>query len=61
MRGLVVHAELVENGPECVIVYNQEEAKVFAGRMHDLSAASGRPMPQSKRLYNSTLYPGAEY
>ncbi|HKM16614.1 MAG TPA: hypothetical protein VJ064_00120, partial [Limnochordia bacterium] len=61
VQGLAVHGKLVEQGSECVIIYNQEQAHVYAGKWHDLSETSGRPLPQDKRLYNSTLYPGGEY
>ena len=61
VQGLAVHGKLVEQGSECVIIYNQEHAHIYAGKWHDLSETSGKPLPQDKRLYNSTLYPGGEY
>jgi len=62
MDGYVVHADLIGSGLEQVIIYNDAEARVYGSKPLDLSrSASGRPLPQPKRLYSSTLYPGGEY
>ena len=62
MDGYVVHADLIGSGLEQVIIYNDAEARVYGSKPLDLlRSASGRPLPQPKRLYSSTLYPGGEY
>lgn len=61
VQGLAIHTNLVQDGPECVIIYDRETAYIYASKWHDLSAKSGQILPQTKRLYNSTLYPGGEY
>lgn len=59
--GYAVHADLLGTGTEQVIIYNDERAVLFASQPIDLTAApSGVPIPQPKRLYSSTLYPGGE-
>jgi outer membrane protein assembly factor BamB len=60
-EGYAVHADLLGQGTEQVILYNDETAAIYSSRPIDLKAArSGRPLPQPKRLYSSTLYPGGE-
>jgi hypothetical protein len=60
--GYVVHADLLGSGLEQVIIYNDAEAQIFGVKPLDLSrSALGRTLPQPKRLYSSTLYPGGEY
>lgn len=59
--GYAVHADLFGGGTEQVVIYDNEAASIFSSRPVDWSAApSGRALPQSKRLYSSTLYPGGE-
>ncbi|MCS7463534.1 hypothetical protein N0M98_25840 [Paenibacillus doosanensis] len=59
--GYVVHADLLGEGTEQVIIYDDETASIFASRAIDWNRApSGTPLPQSKRLYSSTLYPGGQ-
>jgi hypothetical protein len=61
MEGYVVHADLMGTGRENVIVYQNGLAAVFSGRAMDLSVIRpGTALPQTKRLYSSTLYPGGE-
>ncbi|MCL6633150.1 MAG: hypothetical protein K6T63_11020 [Alicyclobacillus herbarius] len=60
--GYVVHADLMNTGRESVIIYTDSEAYIFASRPIDLTKPDHRAsIPQSKRLYSSTLYPGGEY
>jgi len=70
--GYVVFADLTASGLEQVIVYNNQEVSIFGskpcpgvGETFDysvlLSSVSNQPIPQTKRLYSSTLYPGGEY
>ena len=57
--GYVIHADLFGRGKEDVIVYDKNTAWICSGTPYDLSQApSGKPIPQTKRLYSSTLYPG---
>lgn len=58
--GYAVHADLLGSGTEQVIIYNDETASVFSHRELSLSKGAGQPLPQTKRLYSSTLYPGGE-
>lgn len=60
-EGYALSADLFGSGTEQVIVYTDDRAVVYASRPMDVSAAiTGRPLPQPKRLYSSTLYPGGE-
>ena len=55
----VLHGDLFGRGIEDVIVYGDKEAAVYSGTFIDVhKVPSGKPIPQSKRLYSSTLYPG---
>lgn len=59
--GYVLHGDLFGRNKEDVIVYSKETARIFSGTQADLGEApSGRPLPQGKRLFMSTLYPGGE-
>ncbi|MBD2872742.1 hypothetical protein [Paenibacillus arenilitoris] len=60
--GYAVHADLAGTGCEQVIIYNNEIAAIYASRQLDLTPrrTGGGPLPQPKRLYSSTLYPGGE-
>jgi hypothetical protein len=60
-QGYAVHGDLLGSGTEQVIIYTDELAAVYAGEPLPLQAVHpGRPQPQPKRLYSSTLYPGGE-
>lgn len=60
-EGYAVHGDLLGTGTEQVILYSNGKAAVYAGQPMNISAPpSGRPLPQPKRLYSSTLYPGGE-
>jgi hypothetical protein len=60
--GYCVHGDLFGSGTEQVIVYEDGTASVFASRPFDpAEPPSGIPLPQTKRLYSSTLYPGGEW
>ncbi len=57
--GYVLHGDLLGRGREDVIVYNGQTAWIFSGTEYDWNTPpSGKPIPQTKRLYSSTLYPG---
>ncbi len=59
--GYVLHGDLFGRGCKDVIVYNEEWAWIYSGQDYDLGEkTSGRALPQIKRLYASTLYPGGE-
>ena len=60
--GYVVHGDLLNQGHEQVIIYNNEIAYIYGDQLIDLkSSGTDRTIPQSRRLYSSTLYPGGEY
>jgi hypothetical protein len=60
--GYVLHGDLFGRGLEDVIIYTADTAYVYSGTAYDLQTkASGVPIPQNRRLYTSTLYPGGEY
>ncbi|XEC96314.1 hypothetical protein AB6A23_07155 [Paenibacillus tarimensis] len=60
--GYAAHADLTGEGKEHVLIYDNEKVSVFGSRTCALTAASPEcPLPQPKRLYSSTLYPGGEY
>jgi outer membrane protein assembly factor BamB len=59
--GYVAHADLFGEGREQVLIYDQEFAYIYGPQFRELTAPSaGKPLPQPKRLYSSTLYPGGE-
>ena len=60
--GYVLHGDLFGRGAEEVIVYSHETAYIYSGTPYDLNApVSHKPIPQTRRLYASTLYPGGQY
>ncbi|WP_340401487.1 hypothetical protein [Paenibacillus sp. FSL H8-0079] len=60
-EGYAVHADLVQTGKEQIIIYDAQEAVVYANSPMTLSLLGAkRAKPQLKRLYSSTLYPGGE-
>lgn len=60
-EGYAVHGDLLGAGTEQVVIYADEIASIYSGRPLDLTKEpSGNPLPQPKRLYSSTLYPGGE-
>ena len=53
---------VVGGGKDDVIVYDATKAVIFSGTEYDLtSTPSGKAIPQPRRLYSSTLYPGGDY
>lgn len=59
--GFVAHGDPVGSGRQAVFILDAEcRIHIFASQPIDLSRPSGRPLPQSKRLAASTLYPGGE-
>lgn len=59
--GYVVHADLLGEGIENVIIYDDKSASIYASKKYSLSKFTGKQLPQDKRLYSATLYPGGEY
>jgi len=59
--GYVIHGDLINDGTECVIIYGDGEASIFAYKNIDLNTYKKEPIKQSKRLSHSTLYPGADF
>ncbi|WP_225948297.1 hypothetical protein [Paenibacillus sp. OAS669] len=61
MEGYVTHADLLGSGKEQIVIYDNQKAAIFSHSYYDVAASiSGQALPQSKRLYLSTLYPGGE-
>ncbi len=59
--GYVIHGDLFGRGIEDVLIYTPQKAYVYSGTKYDLAQKpSGKAIPQSRRLYASTLYPGGE-
>jgi outer membrane protein assembly factor BamB len=60
--GYAVHADLLGMGTEQVVIYNDRTAAIYSSRYADISETfgDGKQLPQPKRLYSSTLYPGGE-
>lgn len=60
--GYAVHADLLGMGTEQVVIYNDRTASIYSSRYADISETfgDGKQLPQPKRLYSSTLYPGGE-
>ncbi len=60
--GYVLHGDLFGRGMEDVIVYTGKTAYIYSGTFYDLKQApSGKAIPQTRRQYAATLYPGGEY
>ena len=60
--GYVLHGDLFGRGMEDVIVYTTRAAYIYSGTRYDLKQpASGKQLPQTRRQYAATLYPGGEY
>lgn len=59
--GYVAHGDLMGENREDVVIYDTETVHIFSSKTVDLTQpASGNPLPQTKRLSHSTLYPGGE-
>lgn len=59
--GYVVHADLLNSGHEQILIYDGQSIHIFSHKPMTLSESKTHPLPQNKRLYSSTLYPGGEY
>ena len=59
--GYVIHGDLFGREIEDVLIYTPQKAYVYSGTEYDLTQKpSGKAIPQTRRLYTSTLYPGGE-
>lgn len=59
--GYVIHGDLFGREIEDVLIYTPQKAYVYSGTKYDLTQKpSGKAIPQTRRLYTSTLYPGGE-
>lgn len=57
--GYVIHGDLFGRNKEDVIIYDQNTAWIYSGTEYDLTQAPcGRALPQPRRQYSATLYPG---
>lgn len=62
VEGYVAHADLVGSGREQVLIHDGETVHIYASEAMTLEARKpGVALPQPRRLYSSTLYPGGEY
>ncbi|MBO0993417.1 hypothetical protein [Bacillus sp. SD088] len=59
--GYVVHADLFGSGYENIIIYNDQNAYMYASKPISLFQGKRGGRSQEKRLYSVTLYPGGEY
>ncbi|MFA9556291.1 hypothetical protein ACERII_03150 [Evansella sp. AB-rgal1] len=62
--GYVVQGDLFGENKDQVIIYDNEAAYIFSNEYRELkkeTKGSKTGLPQSKRLFSSTLYPGGEY
>lgn len=60
--GYVVYADLMTSGYEQVVIYNDLQVHIYGSQaISSLNKELQKSIPQSKRLYSSTLYPGGEY
>ncbi len=59
--GYVVHGDLLNNGTECVVIYEDGKASIFADKFMDINVYKRETIKQSKRLSHSTLYQGQDF
>ena len=60
--GYVLSGDLFGRNCEDAVIYADGKAWIYSGLPYDLTRKpSGRPVPQTGRLYRSTLYPGCVY
>jgi len=60
--GYVLSADLFGRNCEDAVIYAKGTAFIYSGKPYDLTQApSGKQLPQPKKLYQSTLYPGCVY
>ncbi len=60
--GYVISADLFGRNMEDAIIYANGKAWIYSGTAYDLSQApSGKQLPQTNKLFRSTLYPGCIY
>lgn len=60
--GYVISADLFGRNMEDAVIYAGGKAFIYSGTAYDLSQKpSGKAIPQTGKLYRSTLYPGCVY
>ena len=60
--GYVLSADLFGRSMEDAIIYSKETVWIYSGQAYDLSTpVSGRQLPHTRKLSQSTLYPGCVY
>lgn len=60
--GYVISADLFGRDMEDVIIYSGTTAHIYSGSTYDLKKTpAGKSLPQPKRLFATTLYPGGSY
>ena len=60
--GYVLSGDLFGRGCEDAVIYADGTVWLYSGKPYDLGQKpSGRAIPQTGRLYRSTLYPGCVY
>ncbi len=60
--GYVVSADLFGRNIEDTVIYADGKAWIYSGTQYDLTQKpSGRQLPQTEKLFRSTLYPGCIY
>ena len=62
LDGYVVYADFFGRDLTDVLIYTDEEARIYSSEAYDLSQRpSGQQLQHPKRLSHQTLYPGGEY
>ncbi len=60
--GYVISGDLFGRNCEDAVIYADGRAWIYSGQVYDLSREpSGKAIPQTGKLYRSTLYPGSVY
>ena len=60
--GYVISGDLFDRDCEDTVIYKDGKAWIYSGKPYDLEETpSGRQIPQTGKLYRSTLYPGCVY
>ncbi len=60
--GYVISGDLFGRNCEDAVIYADGRVWIYSGQAYDLSVEpSGKAIPQTGKLYRSTLYPGCVY